>query len=331
MTTTYSPLSEADDSKNQKAQVITDLQQDLKNTVNAQNMVIQKLEDDNEEQNTNILQLEGDIEEQNAINLKLEGNILEQQNHTILQLEDNIAFSLAHQNYFGDKLKDESDRIKRIRVNDTFHYRIYGVPIRLFAVLVISAVVFGGWAYFVIGQRSGTFFHREYKRKYPKCDVANPTLIGDGTCHGGAYNTKKCGYDGGDCTNFNTRYPDCTVEDPTFIGDGECDGESYNTAACRFDGGDCIFYPDCDVDNPSFLGDGRCHGDNNTPECGFDGGDCVEFNSKYPDCNVNDPSAIGDGYCDNEREYNAKECGFDGGDCIGFNKLLYPDCNIYFC
>ena len=49
---------------------------------------------------------------------------------------------------------------------------------------------------------------------YPNCVVTDPSWIGDDYCDGGPYNTEECGYDGGDCTAFNTNYPDCTVDEP---------------------------------------------------------------------------------------------------------------------
>ena len=67
-------------------------------------------------------------------------------------------------------------------------------------------------------------------------------MIGDGTCNGGVYNTEECGFDGGDCLDFNNRYPNCTVDVPYFIGDGTCNGGMYNTEECGFDGGDCDYF-----------------------------------------------------------------------------------------
>eukprot|EP00979_Chaetoceros_neogracilis_P015602 scaffold6229_cov178-Chaetoceros_neogracile.AAC.3 len=168
---------------------------------------------------------------------------------------------------------------------------------------------------------------------YPNCNVNLPLLIGNGDCDVGDYNTAECGFDDGDCFNFN--YPNCTMNvyypgesgASGAIGNGKCDGGDYNTAVCGFDGGECdefnAKYPNCTVGNPGYIGDGRCNGrdfntggDYNTAVCGFDGGDCEEFNAKYPNCTVSYPGNIGDGGCDGFGGYNTTECGFDGGDCL---------------
>jgi hypothetical protein len=79
---------------------------------------------------------------------------------------------------------------------------------------------------------------------YPNCDVTFPSFIGDGHCSTRYnYNTAECGFDGGDCEEFNrviNKYPYCSVS--TYkayrIGDGNCN-DDYNTAECGFDDGDC--------------------------------------------------------------------------------------------
>merc|ERR1739844_437692 len=144
----------------------------------------------------------------------------------------------------------------------------------------------------------------------PSCNVRYPSFIGDGKCNVGYYNTEECGWDGGDCDEFNEKpfyenYPDCIVEEENVpIGTGSCYGGEYNTEECGWEGGDCVEfneklneqYPGCKVQIPQYIGDGHCRGVYNTEECGWDGGDCVEFNAKYPDCKVQSPHWIGDGH-----------------------------------
>ena len=73
----------------------------------------------------------------------------------------------------------------------------------------------------------------------PDCKVPNPSLVGDGMCNGGLYNTAECLWDAGDCIYYNTMYPNCHVPNPSLIGDGKCDGDEYSTEQCDWDGGDC--------------------------------------------------------------------------------------------
>ncbi len=202
----------------------------------------------------------------------------------------------------------------------------------------------------------------ELSRKYPNCTgLDNPDYIGDGKCDAYKYNTEECGWDGGDCIEFNERYPNCRVSYPADIGDGICSPDD-NIEQCGWDGGDCIVpaYPNCHAQRPRWLGDGECDGPlYNTEECGWDGGDCInpaypnchdpELDPQWlgdtvcdplantiecgwdggdclvpgaPDCRTDFPSKIGDGTC--EIEYNTTECNFDGGDCL----VPYPLCNV---
>jgi len=163
---------------------------------------------------------------------------------------------------------------------------------------------------------------------YPNCHVNIPSLIGNGQCQGREYNTADCGWDGGDCLEFNEQYPDCHVNIPSFIGNGDCDNYGhYNTAACGWDGGDCLEFngpfPDCNVDDGTKIGNGHCQGGMyNTAECGWDGGDCLV--DGYPDCHVDNPIWIGDGDCHGGK-YNTAECGWDGGDC---SVPDWPNCHV---
>ena len=97
----------------------------------------------------------------------------------------------------------------------------------------------------------------EFLGKYPNCQVDAEyfSWIKDGTCcrNCGDLNNAECGWDGGDCLDFNSRYPDCHVDYAHWIGDGSCDGGDCNTAECGYDGGDFVQfnreerYPNCDT------------------------------------------------------------------------------------
>jgi hypothetical protein len=250
---------------------------------------------------------------------------------------DNIVFRMTEQRFFGNDLKERSDRVKKVLVEDKAvivgaNACCRGINFRFMILFSLFATMVSIWGNVIQGQVSGKFFGE----KYPFCSIERISIIsefGDGFCDR-FFNTNVCGFDGGDCLEFNAEYPDCIVPYPWYIGDGYCNGAEYNVEACGWDGGDCFRtnYPDCiGVDNPSNIGNGDC--DNvapyNTEACGWDGGDCLL--PDYPDCiGVDNPSNIGNGDCDNVAPYNTEACGWDGGDCLHPD---YPDCkgaNPYF-
>ncbi|GFH44384.1 hypothetical protein CTEN210_00858 [Chaetoceros tenuissimus] len=128
---------------------------------------------------------------------------------------------------------------------------------------------------------------RQTSTLYPNCTVNTSQFLGDGKCDNyketGDFNSIECGFDAGDCIEFNQNYPNCTAYLPDMV-----------------------------------LGNGWCSVDYNTEECGYDGGDCIEFNEKYPNCTAPYfyPELIGNGRCDDYEPYNTNECGFDEGDCL---------------
>jgi len=178
---------------------------------------------------------------------------------------------------------------------------------------------------------------------YPNCHVFHQEWIGDGTCNGGNYNKRGCGWDGGDCIKKD--WPSCHADSPEAfrgLGNGKCNA-AFDVIECGFDLGDCRpnwsaehvtklkelvkTYPGCffggmDMD---WIGDGICDsGLYDRDVCGRDGGDCIV--EGYPNCHVEIPDYIGDDACDGG-EYNTANCGWDGGDCLEFNRK-YPNCEV---
>ena len=80
---------------------------------------------------------------------------------------------------------------------------------------------------------------------YPNCNAGIfEALIGNGRCNGLGLNIKECGWDGGDCVQYNEDYPDCDANWPRNIGNGRCSGKvgGYDTLECKYDGGDCTAF-----------------------------------------------------------------------------------------
>jgi hypothetical protein len=235
---------------------------------------------------------------------------------------DNVASSLASHGFFGYALKRDSDTAKRIEVKDKVRKICFGLPLRpivMMSLLIIMMGTFVGLV--VIGQVNGTHF----EQKYPNCKVRIEQInnITDGKCNGGLQNTFQCGFDGGDCLDFNMAFPNCMTLNAYEVGDGTCQ-EEHNIVECGYDGGDC-----CDkLLKPEYFEDGKCNGGlYNSIYCGYDHRDCDQFRNENPLCPNLDldsgdlykddgsPIVLGDGICDFIPEYMTKECGYEFGDC----------------
>ena len=240
---------------------------------------------------------------------------------------DNIVFRMTEQRFFGNDLKERSDRVKKVLVEDEAvivgaNACCRGINFRFMILFSLFATMVSTWGYFVQGQVSGKFF----VKKYPSCRIKKNDIskFGDGRCDGSIFNSIGCGFDGGDCINFNLAYPNCDARTDAYtIGDGNCN-EAYNTADCLYDGGDCCPF---DKKNTSEFNNDVCNGGlYNTKACDYDGGECETFNSQYPDCplqgNVTNSVILGDGVCDSG-VYMTEECGYEDGDCL---HPAYPDC-----
>ena len=112
---------------------------------------------------------------------------------------DNVAFLLARHGFFGFALKRDTGAAKEIKLVDRVPV-ICGLPLRpilLFGLLFVMNSVFIGLV--VIGQLNGTFFSKKYPNCRIKKELSQITMINDGRCNNGLFNTFQCGFDGMDC------------------------------------------------------------------------------------------------------------------------------------
>jgi hypothetical protein len=234
---------------------------------------------------------------------------------------DNIAFYVATHGFFGVILKRDTNECKKIKIIDSTSNHFCRVPIRLIMLLFVLIVMLSTYfSVVVVGQSSGTLM----RLKYPTCEVRADEIskIGDGKCNGGVHNSFQCGFDDGDCVDFNVAFPICNALNAFEIGDGTCQ-EELNTEACGYDAGDCCLVPKDD----EYLGDGICHGGvYNTQACAYDHGDCDQFRFENPSCPDSisrpitqadlTPVVLGDGVLCGVPEYMTEACGYEyGRDC----------------
>merc|ERR1712071_218088 len=155
----------------------------------------------------------------------------------------NIFFTMADEGYFGKKFSQKTDEVKEKKLKG-YKQDVKGSLHVVFSLMILLMVI--PWAFLTYRQGNGYYV----KDKFPLCPVTatidingkNETfkdLIADGQCHGDGYNTEECGWDDGDCLEFNELYPNCKVNCPTCIGNGFC-STRFNTSDCGWDGGDCI-------------------------------------------------------------------------------------------
>jgi hypothetical protein len=150
---------------------------------------------------------------------------------------DNIVFRMTEQRFFGNDLKERSDRVKKVLVEDKAvtvgaNACCRAINFRFMILFSLFAAMVSTWGYFIQGQVSGKFF----AEKHPSCsnekeddDYVYAAIInfGDGRCDS-FFNSVACRFDGGDCINFNLAYPSCDVTYPSWIGNGVCDGAKYD-------------------------------------------------------------------------------------------------------
>ena len=157
---------------------------------------------------------------------------------------DNDIFYLASGGYFGKAIMEKCEVVKChtkvLRRESRTEY--IGIVLSSF----LMFISFYTWHRVVNEQDSGRYFFT----KYPNCLISRDDIpkIGNKHCDGGRYNSIQCGYDGGDCIQFNLAYPLCsnTLEygiGLNKVGDGKCDKDPNFefSAECLYDGGDCCF------------------------------------------------------------------------------------------
>ena len=241
----------------------------------------------------------------------------------IISQIDNIFFYFAENGFFGRVFAKKTEEVKKAQIR---HEGQYFIAVN-FLFITIFFIFLGIWILIISNQDNGSLI----LKKYPNCTIIlYYEDVKNGKCDspkGVKANIPDCGWEAGDCLDFNAIFPNCNGVKPFRVGDGQCDGDHYNKLECMWDGGDCIkiTYPNCKADDPMMVGNGRCDKDYNNEECGFDGGDCDEFNKKYPNCEFEYPSLLGNGIC--ATGPNIEACGYDGGDCDDFNKR-FPDCEV---
>jgi len=247
----------------------------------------------------------------------------------IISRTDNILFMLADYGFLGQDLQGKTIEAKEIDMqanNDKEKAAATlkkSYTLRSLALLFLSVVSIGWWIYVIINQVTGTYFNEQFPHCKDHFELALEHF-GDGECYGGPLNTFECGFEGGDCINFNFAYPLCKGDDWLInvereVGNDVCN-KDFATIACDFDGGDCC--PANITKSPSF-GDGQCNGGlYSTRLCGFDDGDCNALHRDYPGCPLDKLSEIsgseniilGNSICEGTIYSNAT-CGYEAGDC----------------
>ena len=76
---------------------------------------------------------------------------------------DNRVFDLASQSYFGEKLKDESDKISKVKVVDNHanKQKLGCIPVHQIVFFVICASMVGGWSHHI---HDGQFQFKKFKQ-----------------------------------------------------------------------------------------------------------------------------------------------------------------------
>lgn len=263
---------------------------------------------------------------------------------------DNIAFWFAENGYVGDIIMNDAQIVQAVEITEEIteiNLFLFKISFRSLLYILLTACVMTAYTPFAYRQHIGVYF----TQKYPKCFLTREQInaMGNEVCDGGIQNSIECGFDDGDCIEFNIGYPGCFVSKPSEVGDTVCHPEN-DLPECKYDGGDCCEISVNHKELVSYLGDESktCHaGHFFTARCLYDNGDCDAIREDYPNCPdvekllLDDsglPIALGTGVCDQGKEdlkdYMNDECGWVFGDCEELkakaDKRLqqYPTCSF---
>lgn len=241
---------------------------------------------------------------------------------TVVNELNNIAFDLAANGYFGRSLQSKAAAASDIEIDVFGLSRGSAFTVRIVTLCILILSMVAGWAVIVYSQIHGDFFRTNFPECNEMFEIAEK-YFGDGRCYGGPLNTIECGFEDGDCIDFNMAYPNCKGNSLTNVqnevGNGICN-MMFASSECDYDGGDCCPYS---IFHGSSSNHRLCTGGlASTQGCGYDNGDCLSFLGEFPDCpleklallNGSNDVILGDGVCDSPI-YNISECGYENGDC----------------
>jgi len=212
----------------------------------------------------------------------------------MISFVDDVAFKLCADGMFGTLFVKKTEEVQKITLKRQ-RLKKRKIPLQTIISATVIFLVFTMWVFIVIRQNSGRYFYK----KYPDClnqdreDISSRINdVENDVCDKWA-NKIECGFDGGDCLNFNMAFPNCEADFPNQVGDRECQ-EKLVTKDCGYDRGDCCqnFTGTSDAEFEEVerkLGNAECNQEYNVPECQYDDYDCAV--AGFPDCHINSPGA----------------------------------------
>ena len=127
----------------------------------------------------------------------------------IISEVDNIIFNLAVYGYLGDDLCTVTQKVQHSDITGTNMTRRvrFGIIFIRMVFLALLFAMFGVWGFVYYKQMSGQYFDGKFVGCGGNYDLVEK--FGDGICYGGPLNNLDCGFEYGDCVNFNLAFPLC--------------------------------------------------------------------------------------------------------------------------